>query len=238
MKKIIAFIIFLSLFDIQAKEKQKQEANQPQEDAQMILIGGYDDSDYQEEKPVKKTQEKKTQPVNTAEKKQAEKNINKEMPIQEPKKQEEISKEKKSETPAPKGYKKHSFETFFVDFPLKCEVKKEDKDLASIGENKDCKFKGKMGAFKNKLPTQNLVDAYKTKCQKENKKLLYRRWLQSENLEGYISVCEGEKGSSVSMEANSNISDKSYQFIGEIKDKFNQDIKAELYISFKSISEK
>lgn len=245
MKKLfIVLLPFLFCQALFAQTKPKQD----KDDQQMILIGGYDDEDYKPQEPAKKTSAPKTNPGNKPAKeiKSADESV-KNTQTNSQKKVEDKSavlkeknnpEEKKKNPVPPKGYKEFELESFKIYLPSKCELKIEEKDSASIAANQTCRFQGKIGAFEVKVPMKELVDSYKGKCQKNSKKTLYRRWIRTETLEGYISVCEGEKETDIIMEADSNSLEKSWQFIGKLNNKFDQNSKEEIYISFTSITEK
>ncbi|GAB4030586.1 MAG: hypothetical protein Fur0012_06720 [Elusimicrobiota bacterium] len=251
MKKLfIVLLPFLFCQALFAQTKPKQD----KDDQQMILIGGYDDEDYKPQEPAKKTSAPRTnlpnkpaenikpadESIKTLQKKLEENNAavkekNTESSTNDKKTN---SQENKTKSTPPKGYKEYEFESFKIYLPSKCELKKEEKDSASIVAGNTCRFRGKIGAFEVKVPMKELVDSYKGKCQKNSKKALYRRWIRTETLEGYISVCEGEKETDIIMEADSNSLEKSWQFIGKMNNKFDQNSKEEIYISFTSITEK
>lgn len=245
MKKIL-ITVFLILSDIAVyagSENAKQ--NLEKDDSSMIFIGGYDYEDYESENippqkggssaKVKRESAKKPQINKEDEDISKEKSQSRDDNVKTNKEQLE---KKPVRLSLLKGYKRHSLESFEIDLPKKCEIIKEEKDSASIKEDSGCLFKGKIGAFTGKYPTKTLVERYKERCNKENKKTLYKRWLQSLVYEGYVSVCEDEKEITIAMEANSNISDKSYQFMGKAIGRFDQKIKEQIYITFKSLWEK
>ncbi len=230
----------------------------PSEDSEMILIGGYDDEDlraeennskyYKKDKKVSKETEKKIEkeapkPVEIKnqnlkkEQENAQKEIAKENEVNQNKKEEDKNTIKK-DIKILKGYKPYELSTFKILFPEECQIKKDDETSLTVSGDKNCKFEGKFGSFTTKTPMQDLIDAYKNKCAKNSKKDIYRKWIRTKTIEGYIAVCKDEKGSDIIMEANSEKHEISYQFIGKTRGKFTQKNKEEIYISFTSIFEK
>ncbi|PIS46956.1 MAG: hypothetical protein COT17_05950 [Elusimicrobia bacterium CG08_land_8_20_14_0_20_51_18] len=221
MKKVIflipaIFLLFAAYsFSVDKNDSRKYDKDDPP----MIMIGNYDD----EEEPVK--EKPKTGP-------------------QEPAKPSEKTKQPApaKEVPVKKaaGTVEYEFDAFKIKIPAACDIQlSEDKKASSIGENSDaCPVKGHLGQFNKKIENKYLVEMYRKRCENNKKKSLYKRWLNTKSMEGYLTICEGKNDSEVAMEANSVGQELNYQFLGSVKGAFTQESKVAIYMMLNSITEK